>query len=53
MQGVVSFYLASLIVVIVIAAYLLPTLVAWLRHAPDMGAVVLINIALGWTFMAG
>jgi hypothetical protein len=31
-----------------VVAYLLPTLVAVLRHAPDLAAVIVINILLGW-----
>jgi Superinfection immunity protein len=31
--------------------YLLPALVAWLRHAPDIGSVAVINVLLGWTLL--
>jgi hypothetical protein len=51
MQGLAGFYFTSLVVVIVIAAYLLPTLVACLRHAPDITAVIVVNLALGWTVL--
>jgi hypothetical protein len=51
MQGLAGFYFTSLVLVIVIAAYLLPTLVAGLRHAPDITAVIVVNFALGWTVL--
>lgn len=32
------------------ALYLLPILIGWARHAPDLAAIVVIDLALGWTF---
>jgi len=32
-----------------LAMYLLPVLVGWVRHVPDIGSVAVINILLGWT----
>jgi hypothetical protein len=32
-------------------AYLLPVLIGWSRHVIDLGAVAVINIALGWTLV--
>ena len=32
-----------------ILAYWLPSLVAWRRHAPSVGSVVVVNLFLGWT----
>jgi Superinfection immunity protein len=29
--------------------YLLPVLLAWARHVPDLAAIAVINILLGWT----
>jgi hypothetical protein len=49
MQGIVSFYFTSMMIAVAVAAYLLPTVVAWLRHAPDIAAVMIINLTLGWT----
>jgi T4 superinfection immunity protein len=34
-----------------IALYLLPVLVGWARGAPDIGAVAVIDVLLGWTFI--
>src|SRR5436853_402901 len=31
--------------------YLLPLLVGWARHVPDIGAVAVINVLLGWTLV--
>jgi Superinfection immunity protein len=33
-----------------LGVYLLPVLIGWARRAPDLGAIVVINILLGWTF---
>jgi len=33
----------------VIGLYLLPVLLAWARHVPDLGVIAVINILLGWT----
>jgi hypothetical protein len=34
-----------------VALYLLPVLIGWARRVPDLGAVAVINILLGWTFL--
>jgi hypothetical protein len=31
------------------ALYLLPVLIGWVRRVPDLGAVAVINVLLGWT----
>ena len=45
--------LATIVVTAAVAAsvllYLLPLLIGWARHVPDIGAVAVINIVLGWT----
>lgn len=46
---------ASVCVLIVVLAacsalYLLPVMIGWARHAPDLAAIVVIDLALGWTF---
>lgn len=33
------------------ALYLLPLLVGWGRRVPDLGAVAVVNILLGWTLV--
>jgi hypothetical protein len=47
--------LATIVVIAVVAAsvllYLLPVLLGWARHVPDIGAVAVINILLGWTLV--
>jgi hypothetical protein len=47
--------LASIVFTAVVGAsalaYLLPVLVGWARHVPDIGAVAVINILLGWTLV--
>jgi Superinfection immunity protein len=37
------------ITVALIGLYLLPVLLAWARHVPDIGSIAVINILLGWT----
>jgi hypothetical protein len=32
-----------------IGLYLLPVLLAWARHVPDIGSIAVINILFGWT----
>lgn len=31
--------------------YLLPTIIGAARHAPDVGAVAVVNVLLGWTVL--
>ena len=31
--------------------YMLPALIGWLRHVPDIGSVAVINVLLGWTLV--
>ena len=33
------------------AFYLLPVLVGWARHVPDLGALAVIDVLLGWTLV--
>ena len=40
-----------ILVVTMIAAYLLPLIVAGLRKVPNVGSVAVINFFLGWTFI--
>jgi hypothetical protein len=51
---VVSGVPAVVVLIAVVAAcsalYLLPVLIGWARHAPDLAAIVVIDLALGWTF---
>lgn len=34
-----------------IAAYWVPSIVAWRRHIPAKGQVLVVNLFLGWTFV--
>ena len=40
-----------LLLVLLIALYFLPTIIAANRHVPNVGSVVVINIFLGWTLI--
>jgi hypothetical protein len=43
--------LVTAFAVIGIALYLIPTLIAFLRGHPNAGAIAVVNVALGWTFL--
>jgi Superinfection immunity protein len=38
-----------ILIIIGVAAYWTPTIVAWIRHIPNAGSVTVINFLLGWT----
>jgi hypothetical protein len=38
-----------ILVLVLIALYWLPTLIAWQRHIPGLGQVIVVNALLGWT----
>ena len=40
-----------IIILFIIPFYLLPTIIAVVRHHPNILPIVLINILLGWTFL--
>lgn len=39
------------VVVVVIAAYWLPMIAAWVNRAPSKGSVFVVNLLLGWTII--
>jgi hypothetical protein len=39
------------LVIVVVALYFLPSVVAGARHVTNVGSVVVINLFLGWTFI--
>jgi hypothetical protein len=41
----------AIIIFVVLPVYLLPTFIAYRRHAPDPASVAVINVFLGWTFI--
>jgi Superinfection immunity protein len=47
----ITLFVAGTIAAFGTAAYLLPVLIGWSRHVPDLGSVAVINIALGWTLV--
>ena len=51
MQALISLWMIGMLIVVSLSAYMLPTLIAWLRHAPDIAAVTLLNLILGWTLI--
>lgn len=49
MNTLTAVFVIITVITLALAAYLLPTLIACARRAPDLAAVILINILLGWT----
>ena len=49
MNTLIGLTVVTMLIGVGVVAYLLPTLVAVLRHAPDLAAVVIINVLLGWS----
>lgn len=43
--------LGFLYLIILVVAYFVPLLVAWLRHVPNWGSVAVVNVLLGWTIV--
>jgi hypothetical protein len=41
----------ALITAVSVATYLLPVLIGWARHVPDLGSVAVIDVLLGWTLV--
>ncbi len=52
-DGLNSFgkFVATLFFLVAPALYLLPTIEAWLRKHPNLGAIALVNIFLGWSLI--
>jgi hypothetical protein len=48
MNALIGLAVITLLISVGVVAYRLPTLVAVVRHAPDLAAVVIINVLLGW-----
>lgn len=44
-------FVATLFFLAAPALYLLPTIEAWLRNHPNLGAIALVNIFLGWSLI--
>ena len=51
LAGLVTLFVFGTVALIIMIAYLLPVLIGWSRHVTDLGAVAVINIALGWTLV--
>jgi hypothetical protein len=49
MNTLIGLAVITILITLAIAAYMLPTLIAWLRRAPDRATVTVINVLLGWT----
>jgi hypothetical protein len=50
-SSVAAVIVVSDLVVLSGALYLLPVLIGWRRRVPDLGAVAVINVLLGWTLI--
>jgi hypothetical protein len=49
MNALIGLGAITMLVTVGVAAYMLPTLIAVVRHAPDLAAVTVINVLLGWS----
>jgi hypothetical protein len=49
MNTLIGLAMITTLITAAITAYFLPTLIAWLRHTPDLTTVLVINLLLGWT----
>jgi hypothetical protein len=51
----ISSFISTVVVIAITAAlaglYLLPLLLGWARHVPDLAAIAVINILLGWSLV--
>jgi hypothetical protein len=50
-SSAVSFIVVTSLTCVSLALYLLPCLIGCARRAPDIGAIAVIDILLGWTFI--
>jgi hypothetical protein len=46
-----EFISAMFLLVISVGVYFLPTLIAQHRHNKNLGAIIVVNLFLGWTFI--
>lgn len=51
-SSIVAVIVVCDLVVLAGALYLLPVLIGWRRRVPDLGAIAVINVLLGWTLIA-
>jgi hypothetical protein len=49
MNTLIALTVITILISVATVAYFLPTLIAWLRHAPDFTTVMILNLLLGWT----
>jgi hypothetical protein len=42
---------STTVIILLVAAYFLPALIALMRKVPNAGSVVVINLLLGWTLV--
>ncbi|HVN59976.1 MAG TPA: superinfection immunity protein [Gaiellaceae bacterium] len=39
------------VLIMALGLYFLPTIIGAVRHVPNMGSVIVVNLFLGWTFV--
>ena len=49
--GVIGFLILLVVVVVGMIVYFLPTIIAVFRHHHQWGAIAVINLFFGWTFI--
>jgi Superinfection immunity protein len=50
-SSVVSLIIESALTCVSLVLYLVPLVVGWVRRAPGLGAIAVIDILLGWTLI--
>ena len=50
-SSVVSLIVESALTCVSLVLYLLPLVIGWVRRAPGIGAIAVIDIGLGWTLI--
>jgi hypothetical protein len=48
-QTLAAVFTLTVVAATSMALYLLPVIIGWARHVPDLGAIAVVDIALGWT----
>lgn len=45
------YFIATIVSVFAVSVYMLPTMAAWANSHPRIGAIAVLNIVAGWTFI--
>jgi hypothetical protein len=51
MMDIFFIFLGLMFILLALATYMIPTIVAVIREAPDIGLIVVVNILAGWLML--